>query len=225
MDNEPEPRESRQEEIRQRLEALHTRIDELKAQRQHDDATLAAASEQLASAQRHVAASQTAADEAVAASVRAFGGAAEAHEHAASSMNEPQRQDPATRTSTSGKQRSTGQLPWQTGSEPNVPGRCSRPNRPMVLADQALDRLVSLAGRHAADLLPPPGSWAQVRILPGRPSGRPGEPVTYYETSGCFSWLARLPGRAGIVPGRQRAARQPMLLRPAAAAGRLDPGG
>ena len=63
MDNEPEPWESRREGIRQRLEALHTRIDELKAQ-------------------RHVAASQAAEDEAVAASVRAFRQAAEAHEHA-----------------------------------------------------------------------------------------------------------------------------------------------
>jgi len=82
VDDKPGAGESRREEIGQRLAAIGTRMDELKAVRP-DDASPAAVGERLVSAQRQAAASQAAAERAVAASVRAFRRAAEAHEHAA----------------------------------------------------------------------------------------------------------------------------------------------
>ena len=107
---------NRREEIGQRLAAIRTRIDELNALRQ-DDTRRAAVSERTGSAQRQAAASQVAAEQAIAASIRAFRRAAQAHEHAPSSMNEPQQADSATRASTSGEQHVTGQPPQQTYSE------------------------------------------------------------------------------------------------------------
>ena len=46
-----------------------------------------------------------------------------------SDMNEPQRPDPVTRTSTNGTLQSTGQPPRQTGNERNMPDRFFRPTR------------------------------------------------------------------------------------------------
>jgi anti-anti-sigma factor len=82
VDGKSESGKSREEDIRQRLAAIRTRKDELRAMR-HDDAGPATVSERTASAQRQAAASQAAAEQAIAASVRAFRRAAEAHEHAA----------------------------------------------------------------------------------------------------------------------------------------------
>ena len=82
MEGKAEPGESRRDEIRQRLAAIRTRMDELKAMRP-DDASPAAIRERLASAQRQSAASQAAAEQAIAASIRAFRRSAGAHEHAA----------------------------------------------------------------------------------------------------------------------------------------------
>ncbi len=53
MDDEPKPRESRREEIGQRLDVIHARIEELEAERQAD-AALAPFSERLVSVLRHV---------------------------------------------------------------------------------------------------------------------------------------------------------------------------
>ena len=78
----PESGESRREEIRQRLAAIRTRIDKLKAVRP-DDASPADLSERIGSAQRQAAASQAAAEHAIAASIHAFRRSAEAHEQAA----------------------------------------------------------------------------------------------------------------------------------------------
>lgn len=86
MEPAPESRGSRREEIRQRLEAIHTRLKELRAKRQEDsqdDAAPAVFSERLASSQRYKAASQAAAEQAAAASARAFLRSAEAHQQAA----------------------------------------------------------------------------------------------------------------------------------------------
>ena len=80
--NEPESGGSRGEEIRQRIGAIHARMDELEA-RHLGDASGEASGERLAAAQRHMAASQAAAERAIAASIRAFRRAAEAHERAA----------------------------------------------------------------------------------------------------------------------------------------------
>jgi hypothetical protein len=74
--------EGRREEIGQRLAAIRTRMDELKAVRQ-DDASAAAVRKRISSAQRQAAASQAAAEHAIAASIRAFRRSAHAHEHAA----------------------------------------------------------------------------------------------------------------------------------------------
>ena len=79
MEPESEAGSNRLEEIRQRLAAIGTRMDELRAE---GEATPAALSERIASARRHLAASQAAAERAVAASVRAFRRAADAHEQA-----------------------------------------------------------------------------------------------------------------------------------------------
>jgi hypothetical protein len=81
MEPAPESRESRREEIRQRLEAIQTRLEELRAKRQddsQDDATPATFSERLTSSQRYKAASQAAAEQAIAASARALLRSAEA---------------------------------------------------------------------------------------------------------------------------------------------------
>ncbi len=80
--DEPDPPQSRRQEIRQRIGDIRTRIDELQAKRQ-GDASREDVSEPLASAQQHVAASQAAAQQAVAANGRAFRRAAEAHERVA----------------------------------------------------------------------------------------------------------------------------------------------
>ncbi len=82
VDNEPESPESRQEEIKQRIGAIHMRIDELQAKHQ-GRAISAAVSERLTSARRHLCAAQAAAEQAIAAAVRAFRRAAEAHERVA----------------------------------------------------------------------------------------------------------------------------------------------
>ena len=83
MDNQPGSRETqRRQEIGQRLDALRTRINELKADRR-GDADRATSSERLASAERHLVDSQAAAQQAIAASVRTLRRAAEAHERAA----------------------------------------------------------------------------------------------------------------------------------------------
>jgi len=80
---EPERRTGGGREIRQRLETIHTRIEELRARRQDDDAGPVSGSERLASAQRHVTASQAAATRALAAAVRAFRRSAKSHADAA----------------------------------------------------------------------------------------------------------------------------------------------
>ena len=82
MDNEPWCRQGRREEIRQRIDAIHTRIGELYAMRQ-EDAAPAASCERIASAQRRANDSREAAQRALAASARAFRRAAEAHERVA----------------------------------------------------------------------------------------------------------------------------------------------
>lgn len=82
MGGEPQSREIRREQIRQRIDAIHARIKELQAKRQ-DDADLAAVRERLTSAQRQMAASRAAARTAITNSLRAFRKAAEAHERAA----------------------------------------------------------------------------------------------------------------------------------------------
>jgi hypothetical protein len=82
VDDKPESREGRREEIGQRLAAIRTRMDELKAVRQ-DDASPAAVSERIGSAQRQAAASHAAAEQVITGSIRAFRTAAGAHEHAA----------------------------------------------------------------------------------------------------------------------------------------------
>jgi hypothetical protein len=80
--DEPEPPPGRRQEIRQRIGAIRTRIDELKAKRQ--GATIRGTfSERLAAAQRHMAASEADAQHAVAASIHAFRRAAEAHQRVA----------------------------------------------------------------------------------------------------------------------------------------------
>jgi small-conductance mechanosensitive channel len=79
---EPQSREIRREQIRQRIDAIHAPIKELQAKRQ-DDADLATVRERLTSAQRQMAASRAAARTAITNSLRAFRKAAEAHERAA----------------------------------------------------------------------------------------------------------------------------------------------
>jgi hypothetical protein len=73
---------SRPEEIRRRLEAIQTRLQELKAKRR-DDTSPAAFGERLASSLRYKAASQAFAEQASAASTRALLSSAEAHRRAA----------------------------------------------------------------------------------------------------------------------------------------------
>jgi len=82
VDDKPASGESRREEIRQRLAAIRTRMDELKAGWQ-DDANPAAVSERIGSAQRQAAASPAAAEHAIASNIRAFRRSAAAHEQAA----------------------------------------------------------------------------------------------------------------------------------------------
>ena len=82
MGGEPQSREIRREQIRQRIDAIHARIKELQAKRQ-DDADLATVRERLTSAQRQMAASRAAARTAITNSLRAFRKAAEAYERAA----------------------------------------------------------------------------------------------------------------------------------------------
>ena len=82
MANEPESRDTRREEIRQRLGSIGARLVELKT-KQHDDQSQATSRERAESARRHLGASQAAAGQAVAASAQAFRRAAQAHARAA----------------------------------------------------------------------------------------------------------------------------------------------
>ena len=71
MTSEPESRDSRRDEIRQRRASIDARLDELKTTR-HDDQSQATTRERAESAQRNLAASQAAAGRAIAASIDAF---------------------------------------------------------------------------------------------------------------------------------------------------------
>jgi hypothetical protein len=75
-------REARREEIRQRLVAIRTRIDELETSR-HGDRPPAACTERLARAQRQTAVAQAAAQRGIAAAIHAFHSAGQAHDRLA----------------------------------------------------------------------------------------------------------------------------------------------
>lgn len=141
MYDKPESGESRREEIEQRLAAIRTRMDELKAVRQ-DDASPAAVSTRIDSAERRAAASQAAAQRAIAASIRAFRRAAEAHEHAAlqyeraaaagfGDKKEHQRQ--------AARHRAAAAVDIQRAERAQSLLRMKRPG---TIADQALNRLI-----------------------------------------------------------------------------------
>jgi hypothetical protein len=153
VDSEPEPRESRREEIRRRLGGIHLRIDALQAKRQHN-ANPAGHTEQLASAQRDAAASRAAANLAVTASIRAFGRAAEAHDRAA---RQHDRNAAATPGDTgqheqkAASHRAAAEADRQRAEDARSLSRdeqVSRTRGPGT--NQALNRLVSRADRHTA---------------------------------------------------------------------------
>jgi chromosome segregation ATPase len=163
----PAPPESRSEQIRQRLGAIRTRIDELAAKRHQDDASLTTIDGRLAVAQREMAVSRAAAEQAIAASVRAFRRAAEAHERAAlqheraaaggfGDKDQHERQAARHRAAATADTRRAEQaqslVPDEAADDACGP-----------YADQALDRLINLAARRTSDLPPPePPAFQQV---------------------------------------------------------------
>jgi hypothetical protein len=84
VDNQPERRETRREEIGERLAEIRTRIAELQ-QAQREDSHPVASGGQLAQAQQHVTFSRDTAQRALASSVVAFLNAARAHDRSATS--------------------------------------------------------------------------------------------------------------------------------------------
>ncbi len=79
MSNKPKTPATRHDQIGRRIDAIGTRIEELKDQRQAGPSR-GAGSDRLAVAQRHAARSQAAAEQAITASINAFRRAAEAHD-------------------------------------------------------------------------------------------------------------------------------------------------
>jgi hypothetical protein len=84
VDNQPDRRETRREEIGERLAEIRTRIADLQ-QVQREGSHPVASGEQLAQAQHHVAFSRATAQRALASSVEAFLNAARAHDRSATS--------------------------------------------------------------------------------------------------------------------------------------------
>ena len=77
--NNPETPATRRDQIGRRIDAIGTRIEELKEQR-HAGPSRGAGSNRLAAAQRHAAQSQAAAEQAITSSINAFRRAAETHD-------------------------------------------------------------------------------------------------------------------------------------------------
>lgn len=155
---EPESPEIRREQIRQRIDAIHARVADLRATRQ-DDADRATPSERLASAQRQMAASHAAARTAMANSLRAFRKAAEAHERAALQHEraaaagrgdkdqhgrQAARHRAAAAAASQRADRARSLLSDEKGNDARGPA-----------ADQASNWPVIVAARGIADLLPP----------------------------------------------------------------------
>jgi hypothetical protein len=82
VDNQPERRQARREEIGERLVEIRARIDDLQRARQESKRP-AASGEQLAEAQHYAAFSEVTAQQALASSIEAFLRAARAHDRSA----------------------------------------------------------------------------------------------------------------------------------------------